>query len=148
MLRNLLTPEAHKDPYVWAAVFVAHFGIGVMILIVSETLLSGIRAEHFDVIPLAFGAVFSAAVLAGIAYAAFVAIQAVISRSRLIWDSVLDWTGVMIGAAAVNYLMAGQAIPGGRATFTTSPSSTTNFWRNWAPRSMTPRAGSPTSTRW
>ena len=38
-------------------------------------------------------------------------IRAVISRSRLIWDSVLDWTGVMIGAAAVNYLMVGQAIP-------------------------------------
>ena len=62
-------------------------------------------------IQIAFGAVFSAAVLAGIAYAAFEAIQAVISRSRLIWDSLLDWTGVMIGAAAVNYLMVGQAIP-------------------------------------
>ena len=111
MLRNLLTPEAHRDPYVWAAVFVAHFGIGAMILIVAETLLSGIRAEHFDVIQIAFGAVFSAAVLAGIAYAAFEAIQAVISRSRLSWDSLLDWTGVMIGAAAVNYLMVGQAIP-------------------------------------
>ena len=58
MLRNLLTPEAHRDPYVWAAVFVAHFGIGAMILIVAETLLSGIRAEHFDVIQIAFGAVF------------------------------------------------------------------------------------------
>lgn len=55
MLRNLLTPEAHRDPYVWAAVFFAHLGIGLVLFVIGETLMAGIRPEHYYVVPLAFG---------------------------------------------------------------------------------------------
>lgn len=75
MIRSLLTPDAHHDPYVWAAVLLAHFAIGAMLW-----LLVG-----WWVLPI---------------YAAFEIVQAV--RVRLMaWDSVLDWVGVILGAAFV-----------------------------------------------
>ena len=77
MIRNLLSSEAHRDPYVWAAVLMAHFAIGSMLWPVAG--------------------VWAVAV-----YAAFEGLQAAMSR-RLWWDSVLDWCGVALGCAFVAY---------------------------------------------
>ena len=82
MIRNLLTAEAHRDPYVWAAVLLAHFAIGAMLW-----LMLGLWA---------------AAV-----YATFELLQAYCCGSTLWWDSLLDWCGVALGvkftAAAWNH---------------------------------------------
>lgn len=75
MIRNLLTAEAHRDPYVWAAVLLAHFAIGSMLWPLAGWWALAI-------------------------YAAFEALQAALSR-RLWWDSVLDWCGVALGAVYV-----------------------------------------------
>lgn len=81
MIRSLLTPEAHRDPYVWAAVLMAHFAIGAILWLLIGWWVA-------------------------LAYAAFEGAQAV--RARLLaWDSVLDWTGVMLGAAFVGQIKAG-----------------------------------------
>lgn len=77
MIRNLLSAEAHRDPYVWSAVLLAHFAVGAMMW------------------P-------AAGVLAVVVYAAFEALQAAVSR-RLWWDSILDWCGVALGCAFVAY---------------------------------------------
>ena len=82
MIRYLLTPEAHRDPYVWAVVLLAHFAIGAMLW------------------PLVGWWV-------ALIYAAVEAAQAV--RVRLLaWDCVLDWIGVMLGAAFVWQVAAGD----------------------------------------
>lgn len=75
MIRDLLTPEAHRDPYVWAAVLVAHAGIGVALW--------------------AFiGGLLTIAML----YAGFEICQMLVNRRAFYWDSVLDWCGIMLGA--------------------------------------------------
>lgn len=82
MIRSLLTPDAHRDPYVWSAVLMAHFAIGAILW------------------PLVgWWVVFL--------YAAIELAQAVNVR-LLAWDSVLDWTGVMLGAAFVWQVAAGD----------------------------------------
>ena len=82
MIRDLLTPEAQTSPYVWAAVLLAHFGIGAMLWLAVGLPAIGV-------------------------YAAFEALQAVVARRALWWDSVLDWCGVVLGA-----LMMGWAVSG------------------------------------
>lgn len=77
MIRNLLSAEAHRDPYVWAAVLLAHFAIGCMLW--PWVGLAGV-----------------------VIYAAFEIIQASVSR-RLWWDSVLDWCAVALGTAFIAY---------------------------------------------
>ena len=75
MIRSLLTPEAHRDPYIWAAVLLAHFAIGAMLWPLLGWWVAPV-------------------------YAAFEVAQA--ARVRLLaWDSVLDWCGVQLGAAFV-----------------------------------------------
>lgn len=111
MLRNLLTPEAHRDPYVWAAVFFAHLGIGLVLFVIGETLMAGIRPEHYDVVPLAFGGAFSVAALGLVVYAGFEAVQAIVSRSPRLWDSVLDWVAVAIGVLIGAHLVAANPLP-------------------------------------
>ncbi|AGT09461.1 hypothetical protein [Paracoccus aminophilus] len=88
MIRELLTPEDHADPYAWAAVFVAHAAIGVALW----ALLAGLTRR-----PLLW---------AGLLYAAFEALQATVAGELLFWDSALDWTGVMLGAALASSLWA------------------------------------------
>ena len=89
MIRDLLTPEAHRDPYVWAAVLLAHAWIGG-----------------------------SAYPLAGwwviVAYAAFERVQALYARKSFVWDSVLDWCAVSLGAATVAF---GSSWPSGAVLF-------------------------------
>lgn len=75
MIRSLLTPEAHRDPYVWAAVLMAHFAIGAILWLLIGWWVA-------------------------LVYAAFEGAQAASAR-LLAWDSVLDWCGVMLGAAFV-----------------------------------------------
>lgn len=79
ILRNLLTAEAQRDPYVWAAVLLAHFALGTMLWLV-----------------LGLWAVAT--------YAAFEALQACYSGAALWWDSVLDWCGVALGVAFAVFL--------------------------------------------
>lgn len=73
MIRDLMTPEAQTDPYVWSAALLAHAAIGV-----------------------AMWALLGWWALA--AYAAFEAVQARVSGVLLIWDSILDWCAVALGA--------------------------------------------------
>ena len=77
MFRNLLYADAHRDPYVWAAVLLAHFAIGAMLWPMAGPLAVAV-------------------------YAAFELLQASLSR-RLWWDSVLDWCGVALGCAFMAY---------------------------------------------
>ena len=84
MIRELLTPEAQTDAYVWAAVLVAHAGIGVAVLV----LLASGPVRH----------PWIAAGLASLAYAALEALQAILSGTLLLWDSALDWSAVTLGA--------------------------------------------------
>lgn len=85
MIRNLLTAEAHRDPYVWAAVLLAHFTIGAALWVVADW-------------------------WAVVIYAGFELAQAV--RSRLLaWDSLLDWCGVALGAAFAAHLAQGDQRP-------------------------------------
>lgn len=76
MIRELLTPEAQRDPYAWASVLLAHAWIG--------------------------GAAYP---LVGwwlvLIYAAFEVVQAITSRRPLWWDSALDWCAVWLGAEGV-----------------------------------------------
>lgn len=81
MIRDLLSAEAHRDPYVWAAVLLAHFAVGVMLWPVA-----GIWAVS--------------------GYAAFEAMQAAASR-RIWWDSVLDWCAVVLGSCAAFFMVSG-----------------------------------------
>lgn len=82
MIRDLLTPEAHRDPYVWAAVLLAHFTIGAALWVVAGW-------------------------WAALAYAGFELAQG--GRSRLLaWDSLLDWCGVTLGVAFASHLAHGD----------------------------------------
>lgn len=78
MLRDLLTPEDHGDPYVWAAVFAAHAWVGAGLLVLIGDI-------HL--------------VLTG--YLLFEILQAMVSRRLLVLDSALDWLAVALGAAMV-----------------------------------------------
>lgn len=77
MIRSLLTPEAHRDPYVWAAVLMAHAWIG---------------GEAYAIIGWWMVA----------AYAVFELAQAAISKRPAWWDSVLDWCAVCLGTAGAS----------------------------------------------
>ena len=77
MLHDLLTPEAQADPYVWTTVLLAHFAIGACLRMV------GLRVW-----------------LIAVGYVAFEAMQAAVSGVFLPWDSLLDWSAVMLGAVA------------------------------------------------
>lgn len=83
MIADLFVPEAQADPYVWSAVLLAHFAIGVCLR------LFGMKPWI-----VAFG------------YAAFEVIQAAVSGAVLPVDSLLDWTAVMIGSTAKGPLSA------------------------------------------
>ena len=85
MIRDLLTAEAQRDPYVWAAVLVAHAGIGVALWVLTGSLVA----------------------VGGI-YAGFELVQALTSRRALIWDSLLDWSAVSLGAVLGWALEVGQ----------------------------------------
>ncbi|SIT74799.1 hypothetical protein [Pontibaca methylaminivorans] len=78
MLRDLLTPEDHADPYIWAAVFAAHAWVGAALVIVLGDI-------H----------------LALTGYLLFEVLQAVVSRRLIVLDSVLDWLAVVLGAAMI-----------------------------------------------
>ena len=80
MIRNLLTAEAHRDPYVWAAVLMAHFAIGAMLWPVFGWWVALI-------------------------YAGIEVTQAIRSR-LLVWDSVLDWCGVVLGLVFIDCVWA------------------------------------------
>lgn len=83
MIRDLLTPEAHRDPYVWSSVLLAHFALGAILWPVVG----------WWIVP---------------AYIAFEAVQAIRSRHPLWWDSVCDSVAVLLGAQ----LMAGHWLAG------------------------------------
>lgn len=85
MIRDLLTAESQRDPYVWAAVLVAHAGIGVALWVITGSLVA-----------------------AGGLYAGFELVQAVTSRRALWWDSLLDWSAVSLGAVLGWALEAGD----------------------------------------
>lgn len=75
MIRDLFIAEAQTDPYVWAAVLLAHFAIGVCLRSLGMKL----------------------AVIAAL-YIAFEIVQAAVGDTFLLWDSALDFVAVMLGA--------------------------------------------------
>lgn len=77
VLRDLMTPEAQANAYEWAAVLLAHFAIGVCLRFLGLSLW-----------------------LIAAGYAAFEAVQAMVSGVFLPWDSAVDWVAVVLGAAA------------------------------------------------
>jgi hypothetical protein len=82
MIQDLLTPEAQSAPYLWAAVMVAHAGIGVALWVMLYRSARQPMANAF---------------LAMIVYAAFEALQAIIANTFLLWDSLLDWSAFSLG---------------------------------------------------
>ncbi len=80
LIDELLTPEAQPDPYVWAAVLLAHAAIGAALY---AALVGVVRR------PL---------VLVALIYAVWEAAQAAVSGTLLIMDSIVDLAAVMIGA--------------------------------------------------
>lgn len=73
MIRELLTPEAQRDPYAWASVLLAHAALGAA----------------------GWAAIGWWAVLV---YVAFEVAQAVAARRLYAWDSILDACGFGCGA--------------------------------------------------
>lgn len=73
MIRELLTPEAQRDPYAWASVLLAHAALGVA----------------------GWAAIGWWAVLI---YVAFEVAQAVTASRLYAWDSILDACGFSCGA--------------------------------------------------
>ena len=96
MIRELLTPEAQADAYVWAAVLLAHAGIGVALWVLCMAYTGHMRGS---------------AVLSALLYAVFELVQADISGSLLIWDSLLDWSAVTLGAVLAAGLWGGSLRP-------------------------------------
>lgn len=80
MARELTVAEDHKDPYVWAAVALAHAFIGVLL----------------------YAAIGGYAI---IVYLSFEAFQAVRSRGLLLRDTVVDALAVLTGMALLEQLM-------------------------------------------
>lgn len=76
MIKDLLTPEAQADAYVWASVMLAHGCIGAM-----------------------GWAVMGWAAL--LVYAGFEVLQAAVSRRWMLWDVALDFCAVALGAALI-----------------------------------------------
>lgn len=93
MMAGLLVPEAQADAYTWAAVLVAHAGIGAALRVVLAGLIRS---------------AWTAVVLAPATYAAFETVQAAASGRSLIWDSLLDWSAVTRGAALAAGLYRGS----------------------------------------
>ena len=91
MIADLLTPEAQADAYVWAAVLVAHAGIGAALWV----LVAGWFQRPW------FGA-FMASVL----YLGFETVQGLVAGRLLIWDSLLDWSAVTLGALLASAIWA------------------------------------------
>ena len=85
MIRDLLTPEAHQDGYVWAAVLLSHAFIGGV----------GVVFMGWWFLPV---------------YIAFEAVQAVRARRALYWDSVLDIVAVVLGGVSVSQGSLGAAL--------------------------------------
>ena len=90
----ILRPEAQSDAYSWLATLGGHAAIGVGGWIVAAWLMG---------VPLAPWAV-------AIAYGIFEVVQLFVHRElisrRLIWDSALDWVGVVAGTMVAAYLWA------------------------------------------
>ena len=87
-------PDSHPDAYAWVATLGGHAAIGVGGWIVSGWLL-GVPSAPWAV---------------AIAYGIFEVVQLFVHRHlisrRLIWDSALDWVGVVAGAMVAAYLWA------------------------------------------
>lgn len=77
MIKELFTSEAHVRWYVWGAVGLAHLAIGIML-----------------------GELLGSVIIVAIGYAAFEAVQIHVGQKRLLWDSLLDWVLVVLGACA------------------------------------------------
>lgn len=70
---SILTPEAHRDPYIWGAVLLAHVAIGCM----------GWLVVGWWIVPV---------------YIAWEVGTAALTRMRMYWDAALDWCAVALGA--------------------------------------------------
>ena len=88
MARELTVAEDHKDPYVWAAVALAHAFIGVLL----------------------YAAIGGYAIIVYLSFEAFEAFQAVRSRGLLLRDTVVDALAVLTGMALLEQLMYGSGI--------------------------------------
>ncbi|HRM75757.1 MAG TPA: hypothetical protein PLI13_13790 [Paracoccus sp. (in: a-proteobacteria)] len=80
LIGELLIPEAQPDPYVWAAVLLAHAAIGAALY----AALVGVTRR-----PL---------MLVALIYAGWEVLQAAASGALLVLDSAVDLSAVMIGA--------------------------------------------------
>lgn len=87
-LRSLLTAEAHSDPYVWAAVALAHAMIGASLMIFAGLLAAALMGD-----PVA------GLVLVAAGYAVWEVMQTLGGGGVL--DAGLDWLMVMLGASIV-----------------------------------------------
>lgn len=83
---SILTPEAHRDPYIWGAVLLAHFAIGDM----------GWQYIGWWIVP-AYLVLWEGG-------------NMILSKSRLYADSILDWDAVALGACVAAGLHAKAAV--------------------------------------
>ena len=81
MIRDLMSPESHDNPYVWSAVLLAHAALGV-----AGWAIIGWWAV--------------------MVYLAFELVQAITARGALWWDSVLDACGFICGALLASSMWA------------------------------------------
>lgn len=82
MLKDLLKPESQSDPHHWAATLLAHAMIGVGLWLLTGSVL-----------------------LVAVGYAAWELIQ-----RGSVWDSILDWCGVVCGVGVVAYAVNGHRV--------------------------------------
>lgn len=90
MWRDLLTGEAHADPYIWLVVLIAHAGLGAGLWLLASGRGTWPGVMHASVI-----------------YALVEAVQA-LAGGLLIWDALLDWTAATLGALFAASLHAGR----------------------------------------
>lgn len=82
---SILTPEAHRDPYAWGAVLLAHVAIGCM----------GWVLVGWWIVP---------------AYVAWEVATAALTRLRLYADAILDWVAVTLGVCIASGNEAALAV--------------------------------------
>lgn len=89
--KNLLEPEDHADPYLWASVMLAHVAMGVM-----GWSLIGLWAVGL--------------------YVVFEGVQAAVARRVLVHDTAIDVAAVLLGALIARGLYIDQAADAAVAT--------------------------------
>lgn len=93
-LRSMFAaPEAQADAYVWAAALMGHWAIGAGLVAIVMAIWGRAAWDAATIVSVAYLAGWEGGQLFGAAWDLSVAIT-----TLLLWESVLDWTAVTLGA--------------------------------------------------